>query len=80
MILLGAPLTGEFLGALMVVPEAGVVIDDLTAVMYYRGTVADLLRMPHYHPTLAEIVTYPAESIVEQMGAGERDSGRAQRS
>jgi hypothetical protein len=27
------------------------------------------LRMPHYHPTLAEIVTYPAESIVERLGA-----------
>jgi hypothetical protein len=25
--------------------------------------------MPHYHPTLAEIVTYPAESIVERLGA-----------
>jgi pyruvate/2-oxoglutarate dehydrogenase complex dihydrolipoamide dehydrogenase (E3) component len=38
-------------------------------VMYYRGTVADLSRMPHYHPTLAEIVTYPAESIVERLDA-----------
>ena len=78
--LLAAPQTGEILGAQIVGPEAGELIHELTAVMYYRGTVADLLRMPHYHPTLAEIVTYPAESIVEQMGAGERDSGRAQRS
>jgi hypothetical protein len=37
--------------------------------MYYHGTASDLLRMPHYHPTLAEIVTYPAESIVEQLSA-----------
>jgi hypothetical protein len=36
-------------------------------VMYYHGTAADLLRMPHYHPTLAEIVTYPAESIVDRL-------------
>lgn len=36
--------------------------------MYYSGTAEDLLRMPHYHPTLAEIVTYPAESIVAQSG------------
>jgi hypothetical protein len=37
--------------------------------MYYHGTAADLLRMSHCHPTLAEIVTYPAEYIVEQVGA-----------
>jgi pyruvate/2-oxoglutarate dehydrogenase complex dihydrolipoamide dehydrogenase (E3) component len=39
------------------------------AVMYYQGTAADLLRIPHYHPTLAEIITYPAESLVEQLRA-----------
>jgi pyruvate/2-oxoglutarate dehydrogenase complex dihydrolipoamide dehydrogenase (E3) component len=67
--LLAAPQTGEILGAQIVGPEAGELIHELTAVMYYRGTAADLLRMPHYHPTLAEIVTYPAESIVGQLGA-----------
>ncbi len=67
--LLAAPQTGEILGAQIVGPEAGELIHELIAVMYYRGTAADLLRMPHYHPTLAEIVTYPAESIVGQLGA-----------
>lgn len=67
--LLAAPQTGEILGAQIVGPEAGELIHELTAVMYYRGTVADLSRMPHYHPTLAEIVTYPAESIVERLDA-----------
>ena len=62
--LLAAPQTGEILGAQLVGPEAGELIHELIAVMYYRGTAVDLLRMPHYHPTLAEIVTYPAESIV----------------
>ncbi len=66
--LLAAPQTGEILGAQIVGPEAGELIHELIAVMYYRGTAADLLRMPHYHPTLAEIVTYPAESIVERLG------------
>jgi pyruvate/2-oxoglutarate dehydrogenase complex dihydrolipoamide dehydrogenase (E3) component len=66
--LLAAPQTGEILGAQIVGPEAGELIHELIAVMYYRGTAADLLRMPHYHPTLAEIVTYPAESIVGQLG------------
>ncbi|MDZ4732794.1 MAG: dihydrolipoyl dehydrogenase [Nitrospirota bacterium] len=66
--LLCAPQTGEILGAQIVGPEAGELIHELIAVMYYHGNAADLLRMPHYHPTLAEIVTYPAESIVERLG------------
>jgi hypothetical protein len=35
--------------------------------MCYHGTAADLVAMPHYHPTLAEIITYPAEEIVEKL-------------
>ena len=67
--LLAAPKTGELLGAEIVGPEAGELIHELIAVMYYRGTVYDVTRMPHYHPTLAEIITYPAESLVEQLKA-----------
>ncbi len=62
------PDTGELIGAQLVGPEAAELIHELIAVMYFHGTAQDLLRIPHYHPTLAEIVTYPAESIVEQMG------------
>ena len=60
--------TDRVLGCHILGPQAGELIHELIAVMYYRGTAADLLRMPHYHPTLAEIVTYPAESIVERLG------------
>jgi hypothetical protein len=28
-----------------------------------QATVFDLLRAPWYHPTLAEIVTYPLEEL-----------------
>jgi hypothetical protein len=31
--------------------------------------VHDMLRAPWYHPTLAEIVTYPLEEIAGQIGA-----------
>jgi hypothetical protein len=34
-----------------------------------RATVFDLLRAPWYHPTLAEIITYPLEEIAEKVGA-----------
>ncbi|BCA55191.1 Dihydrolipoyl dehydrogenase [Nitrospira sp. KM1] len=65
--LLAVPENGQLLGAQIVGPEAGELIHELIAVMYYRGTVYDLMRMPHYHPTLAEIVTYPAEALVERI-------------
>ena len=57
------PRSGEILGAHIVGPEAGELIHELIAVMYFRGTVRDLARIPHYHPTLAEILTYPAEEL-----------------
>jgi hypothetical protein len=46
--------------------------------MYYRGTVYDLLRIPHYHPTLAEIVTYPAEELVSKLQAEDYSGSRAE--
>lgn len=68
--LLASPETGELLGAQLVGPEAGELVHELIAVMYYHGTGFDLLRMPHDHPTLAEIVTYPAELLTEQVRGG----------
>jgi pyruvate/2-oxoglutarate dehydrogenase complex dihydrolipoamide dehydrogenase (E3) component len=65
--LLCRPRTGELLGAHLVGPEAGELIHELIAVMHFCGTVRDLLEIPHYHPTLAEIVTYPAEELADQL-------------
>ena len=61
------PKSGEIIGAQIVGPEAGELIHELIAVMYFRGTVQDLARIPHYHPTLAEIITYPAEDLAEEI-------------
>jgi pyruvate/2-oxoglutarate dehydrogenase complex dihydrolipoamide dehydrogenase (E3) component len=61
------PRTGQIIGASICGPEAGELIHELAAVMYFRGTVHDLMQIPHYHPTLAEIVTYPAEELAEQI-------------
>ena len=63
--LLASPENGKILGAHIVGPEAAELIHELIAVMYYQGTVHDLARMPHYHPTLAEIITYPAEELAD---------------
>jgi pyruvate/2-oxoglutarate dehydrogenase complex dihydrolipoamide dehydrogenase (E3) component len=54
----------EILGAAAVGPEASELIHELAAAMYFRATAHDLLRIPHYHPTLSEIWTYPAEELV----------------
>ena len=61
------PRSGEILGGHVVGPDASELFHELIAVMYYRGTVMDLARIPHYHPTLAEILTYPAEELAEQI-------------
>ena len=55
--------TSEILGAAAVGPEAGELIHELAAAMYFHATAHDLLRIPHYHPTLSEIWTYPAEEL-----------------
>ncbi|HSI83966.1 MAG: NAD(P)/FAD-dependent oxidoreductase [Candidatus Methylacidiphilales bacterium] len=62
------PTRGEIIGAHIVGPHASDLIHELIAVMYFRGTVKDLATIPHYHPTLAEIATYPAEELAEEFG------------
>jgi hypothetical protein len=51
--------------------EASDLIHEVIVAMYYRGTVHDFVKIPHLHPTLAEILTYPAEEIVDQIAARE---------
>jgi pyruvate/2-oxoglutarate dehydrogenase complex dihydrolipoamide dehydrogenase (E3) component len=54
---------GEILGGAVVGPEASELIHEVVVAMRYRATVHDLAAIPHYHPTLSEIWTYPAEEI-----------------
>jgi len=58
---------GEIIGAEIIGPHASDLIHELIAVMRWRGTAQELAVMPHYHPTLAEIVTYPAEEIADKI-------------
>jgi len=66
--LLANPKTGEILGGACVGPDGGELIHEIVAAMAKRMTVHELAAMPHYHPTLAEIWTYPAEELAEQVG------------
>jgi pyruvate/2-oxoglutarate dehydrogenase complex dihydrolipoamide dehydrogenase (E3) component len=65
--LLADPFTGEILGGACVGPSGGDLIHEIIAAMYKRMTVEELATMPHYHPTLAEIWTYPAEELAEEI-------------
>jgi dihydrolipoamide dehydrogenase len=65
--LLADPATGEIIGACCVGPHGGELIHEIIAAMYKRMTVHELAAMPHYHPTLAEIWTYPAEELAEKI-------------
>lgn len=65
--LLADPETGEIIGGSCVGPVGGELIHEIVAAMAKRMTVHELAAMPHYHPTLAEIWTYPAEELADQI-------------
>ncbi len=65
--LLANPKTGEIIGGSCVGPSGGELIHEIVAAMAKRMTVRELAAMPHYHPTLAEIWTYPAEELAAQI-------------
>ena len=65
--LLADPQTGKILGGACVGPVGGELIHEIVAAMAKHMTVAELAAMPHYHPTLSEIWTYPAEELAEKV-------------
>ncbi len=64
--------TGELLGGAVVGPEAVELIHEIVVALHFRCSAADFVRIPHYHPTLSEIWTYPAEDIAD--GISKRNS------
>src|SRR5262249_27897297 len=65
--LLADPTTGEIIGGSCAGPAGGELIHEIIAAMAKRMTVHELAAMPHYHPTLAEIWTYPSEELAEKI-------------
>ena len=65
--LLANPKTGEIIGGSCVGPAGGELIHEIVTAMAKRMTVQELAVTPHYHPTLAEIWTYPAEELAERI-------------
>ncbi len=67
--LLADPHTGEILGGACAGPMGGDLIHEIVTAMAKRMTARELAATPHYHPTLAEIWTYPAEELADQVDA-----------
>ncbi|MFK5956676.1 MAG: FAD-dependent oxidoreductase [Planctomycetota bacterium] len=64
--LVASAANGEILGAQILGPRADDIIHAVSAIMYYRGTAADMLAMPWYHPTLSEVLLGLAREICGQ--------------
>jgi pyruvate/2-oxoglutarate dehydrogenase complex dihydrolipoamide dehydrogenase (E3) component len=62
------PEGGRILGAAVLGPQASELIHEVIVAMTFDATVDRFMRIPHLHPTLAEIWTYPAESCAAQLG------------
>lgn len=54
---------GKIVGGAVVGPEGSELIHEIGVAMHFRATARDLALAPHYHPTLSEIWTYPAEEL-----------------
>jgi pyruvate/2-oxoglutarate dehydrogenase complex dihydrolipoamide dehydrogenase (E3) component len=63
--ILASPDGGKILGAAVVGAEASELIHEMIVAMHFSATVQDFMRIPHLHPTLSEIWTYPAEELAE---------------
>jgi pyruvate/2-oxoglutarate dehydrogenase complex dihydrolipoamide dehydrogenase (E3) component len=67
--MMAAPSDGRILGAAILGPNGSDLIHEMIVALHYRATVFDFVKIPHLHPTLAEIWTYPAEELVEKIVA-----------
>jgi len=65
--MMASPADGRILGAAILGPDASDLIEPLIVAMAYGATVHDYARIPHLHPTLVEILTYPAEELSERL-------------
>jgi pyruvate/2-oxoglutarate dehydrogenase complex dihydrolipoamide dehydrogenase (E3) component len=65
--MMASPSDGKILGAAIVGAHASDLIHEVVVAMYYDGTVSEFVKIPHLHPTMAEIWTYPAEDLAARL-------------
>jgi len=57
--------TQQIIGGAAVGPHASELIHEVVVAMRFHATAEQLATTPHYHPTLSEIWTYPAEDLAD---------------
>jgi pyruvate/2-oxoglutarate dehydrogenase complex dihydrolipoamide dehydrogenase (E3) component len=67
--MLASPIDGKILGVAILGSHASDLIHIPIAAMAFGATVFDYMKIPHLHPTMAEILTYPAEELAEEIKA-----------
>jgi len=60
---------GRILGITYVGAEASDLLHEAIALLYFHANIRDVLAIPHIHPTLAEILTAPAEELAGRTSA-----------
>ncbi len=66
--MMAGPDDGRILGAAVIGPYGSELIHEMIVAMSFGATVQEFMRIPHLHPTLSEIWTYPAEECAAQIG------------
>ena len=72
--IVAAPDTGKILGAAVLGADGSDLIHEMIVAIHYGATVGDFIKIPHLHPTMSEIWTYPAEECAAKLhvaGPGE---------
>jgi pyruvate/2-oxoglutarate dehydrogenase complex dihydrolipoamide dehydrogenase (E3) component len=65
--MMASPVDGRILGCAILGPSASDLIHEMIVAMHYHATVFEFMAIPHLHPTMAEILTYPAEELAAQI-------------
>ena len=66
--------TGQLIGGAVVGPHASDLIHEIVVAMNFGSTAEQFAKIPHYHPTLSEIWTYPAEDLMEALDEAKTSS------
>lgn len=74
--MLAAPGDGRILGVQILGADASDLIHEAIVAMHFGSTVFDFIKIPHLHPTMAEILTYPAEELVLQIEGAKTAAAR----
>lgn len=59
--------SGKILGAAILGADGSDLIHEVIVAMRYGATVQEFMAIPHLHPTMAEIWTYPAEECAAKL-------------